>query len=69
MRLTGYVSCGPGFTGTPQVIDAASDVLIAAFGERGRHARSAVGVSSLPGGALVEVELIVALESVASDDR
>jgi len=69
MRLTGYVSCGPGVTDTPHVIDAASDVLTTAFGERGRHARSAVGVSSLPGGALVEVELIVALESVAGDER
>jgi enamine deaminase RidA (YjgF/YER057c/UK114 family) len=69
IRLTGYVACRPGFPDTPRVIDAGSDVLVAAFGDAGRHARSAVGVSALPGGALVEIELILSVVGAASDRR
>lgn len=56
--VTGYVACTPDFALHPRVIDGASDALIAVLGERGRHARAAVGVQSLPDGAPVEVSVI-----------
>jgi enamine deaminase RidA (YjgF/YER057c/UK114 family) len=55
-RLGGFVYCTPGFTDVPKVINGASDLMFALFGERGRHARTAVGVASLPAGAAVEVD-------------
>lgn len=61
LKVTGFVASVAGFTGQPQVIDAASEVLVQAFGEAGRHARSAVGVAELPRGVPVEVELVVAV--------
>ncbi|MFI7603583.1 RidA family protein [Micromonospora sp. NPDC049366] len=59
VKLTGFVASAPGFTGQPAVINGASDLLGAVFGEAGRHARSAVGVAELPLDAPVEVEVIV----------
>lgn len=59
VKVVGFVASAPGFTGQPQVINGASDVLGEIFGDAGVHARSAVGVSELPLGAPVEVELIV----------
>lgn len=59
VKLTGYVASTPGFTAQPSVIDGASAVMIAAFGEAGRHARAAVGVASLPLGSPVEVEVVL----------
>ncbi|KWV32151.1 RidA family protein [Micromonospora rifamycinica] len=59
VKLTGFVASAPGFHGQPAVINGASDLLGAVFGEAGRHARSAVGVAELPLDAPVEVELIV----------
>lgn len=59
VKVTGFVASAPGFTAQPTVINGASDVLVRIFGERGRHARSAVGVAQLPLGAPVEVELVV----------
>lgn len=59
VKLTGYVASAPGFTAQPRVIDAASDLLVAAFGERGGHAREAVGVAGLPLGVPVEVSLVL----------
>ncbi|ACV64074.1 Endoribonuclease L-PSP [Desulfofarcimen acetoxidans DSM 771] len=59
IRLTGFVNSGRGFTGQPQVINGASELLAEIFGEKGRHARSAVGVSELPLNAAVELEMIV----------
>jgi enamine deaminase RidA (YjgF/YER057c/UK114 family) len=59
VKVNGYVRSAPGFGAQPKVIDGASDLLEALFGERGRHARTSIGVSELPGGAVVEVELIV----------
>ena len=56
VRLTGYVSSAPGFGDQPKVINGASDLMIAVFGDAGRHARSAIGVAALPLGASVEVE-------------
>ena len=56
LRLTGYVNCTPDFTNQPQVVNGASDAMVEVFGDAGKHARSAVGVASLPGGVAVEVE-------------
>ncbi|GAA2304985.1 RidA family protein [Glycomyces scopariae] len=58
-RLVGYVASVPGFHGQPGVIDGASDLLVAVFGSRGRHARTTVGVPELPLNAPVEIELTV----------
>jgi enamine deaminase RidA (YjgF/YER057c/UK114 family) len=58
VKVTGYVASAAGFTGQPGVINGASDLLTAVFGEAGRHARAAIGVAELPLGAPVEVELI-----------
>lgn len=63
VKLVGFVASAPGFTGQPAVINGASELLGAVFGEAGRHARSAVGVAELPLGAPVEVELIVEISS------
>ena len=59
VRVVGYVASAEGFTGQPQVVNGASELLGRIFGEAGRHARSAVGVAELPLGAPVEVELTV----------
>jgi enamine deaminase RidA (YjgF/YER057c/UK114 family) len=56
VRLGGFVACTPDFTQQPQVINGASDLAVAVFGEKGKHARAAVGCPSLPGDAAVEVE-------------
>ena len=58
VKVTGFVASSPGFTGQPQVLNGASELLLEVLGEAGRHARSAVGVAELPLGAPVEVELI-----------
>jgi enamine deaminase RidA (YjgF/YER057c/UK114 family) len=59
VKVVGFVASAEGFTGQPGVINGASELLGAVFGEAGKHARSAVGVAELPLGAPVEVELIV----------
>jgi enamine deaminase RidA (YjgF/YER057c/UK114 family) len=59
VKLTGFVASAPDFTGQPQVVNGASELMIEIFGEAGRHARSAVGTAVLPLNAPVEVELIV----------
>jgi len=61
LKVTGFVASAPGFVQQPQVIDAASRLLGEVFGERGKHARSAIGVAELPRGSAVEIEMIVAL--------
>ena len=61
VKLVGYVASAEGFTAQPAVINGASDVLVAAFGEAGRHAREAVGVAALPMGSPVEVSLVLQL--------
>ena len=59
VKLTGFVNCVPGFTEQSKVINGASDLFVEVFGEeRGKHARSAVGVAELPLGAAVEIEAI-----------
>ena len=59
VKVVGFVASAPGFNGQPGVINGASDFLVEVFGDRGAHARSAVGVSELPLDAPVEVELVV----------
>ncbi len=62
VKLLGMVNSAPDFTDTPTVMNGASDLLVQLYGERGRHARSAVGMSALPQGASVEIEMIVEVE-------
>lgn len=61
IKVLGMVNAVPEFTEHARVIDGCSDLFVEVFGERGRHARSAVGMSSLPGGIPVEIEAIVAV--------
>jgi enamine deaminase RidA (YjgF/YER057c/UK114 family) len=62
IRLNCYVNSALGFTEQAQVADGASNILLAVFGEAGRHSRVSVGVAELPGGAAVELDLIVEVE-------
>ena len=62
IKVNGYIAAHPGFAGQSEVMNAASDLLVQIFGEKGRHARTAVGVSSLPGNAPLEIEMIVSFE-------
>jgi enamine deaminase RidA (YjgF/YER057c/UK114 family) len=62
VKVTGFVASTPDFTGQPQVINGASELLQEVFGEAGRHARSAVGVAVLPLDSPVEVELIAEVQ-------
>jgi len=59
VKMVGHIASAPGFTDQPQVLDGASDLLVAVFGEAGKHARVAVGAAELPRQAPVEIELIV----------
>lgn len=58
VRLGGFVNASPNFTAQPQVINGASDLMVAVLGDAGKHARAAVGVGSLPRGVPVEVDAI-----------
>jgi enamine deaminase RidA (YjgF/YER057c/UK114 family) len=59
VKVVGFVASAEGFTGQPAVVNGASELFGEVFGEAGKHARSAVGVSELPLGSPVEVELVV----------
>lgn len=59
VKVTGMVKADPSFTQHSQVINGFSDLMVDVFGERGRHARAAVGMSSLPGNIPVEIDMIV----------
>jgi enamine deaminase RidA (YjgF/YER057c/UK114 family) len=61
IKVGGFVSSSPGFTDHPKVINGCSELLGEIFGEAGRHARAAVGVSALPLGAAVEIEFVMAV--------
>jgi enamine deaminase RidA (YjgF/YER057c/UK114 family) len=63
VKVVGFVASAPGFTGQPGVVNGASELLGEVFGDRGVHARSAVGVAVLPLDAPVEVELVVEVSS------
>ena len=62
VKVNGFVASGEGFYQQPQVMHGFSDLMVEIFGERGRHARSAIGVYALPGNIPVEVEMIVSLK-------
>ena len=62
VKLLGMVNATPEYGDQPKVINGCSDLFVEVFGEKGRHARSAVGVGSLPNGVTVEVEAIVEVE-------
>lgn len=59
LKVTGYVACDATFTSQPVVINGASAVFVAAFGESGVHAREAVGVAALPMGSPVELSIVL----------
>jgi len=59
VKVTGFVNCDPSFIDHAKVINGASDLLVDIFGEKGKHARAAVGVNSLPLDSAVEIEFIV----------
>ena len=56
VRLGGFINSAPGFTDGPKVMNGASDLMVAAYGDKGKHARTTVGVAALPADAAVEVE-------------
>lgn len=62
VKVTGFVNAVPGYEKQPKVINGASELIELAFGEKGKHARAAVGVGSLPDNASVEVEIIAYVE-------
>lgn len=62
VKVLGMVNCDPKFTQQPQVMNAFSDMLVQIFGEKGKHARSAVGMNALPGNIAIEIEMIVEVE-------
>jgi len=63
VKVLGMVNAVPGFTDQPKVINGCSDLFVEVFGERGKHARSAVGMGSLPNNIPVEIEVIVEVEA------
>jgi enamine deaminase RidA (YjgF/YER057c/UK114 family) len=63
VRLTGFVNAAPEFADHPQVVNGASDLMVEVLGDKGRHTRAAVGVSSLPMGCAVEVDAILLIET------
>jgi enamine deaminase RidA (YjgF/YER057c/UK114 family) len=65
VKVLGMVNAVPGFTDQPKVINGCSDLFVEVFGERGRHARSAVGMGSLPNNIPVEIECIVEVGGAA----
>lgn len=62
LKVLGFVNVAPGFTATPPVINGFSDLILELWGERGHHARSAIGAAELPFGIPVEIEAVVALD-------
>ena len=61
VRLGGFVACGPDYGDQPKIINGASELMLDVFGDSGRHARAAVGVTSLPLRAPVEIEAVLEL--------
>ncbi|MEJ0054260.1 MAG: RidA family protein [Bacteroidota bacterium] len=62
VKVLGMVNCTEGFTEQPKVINGFSDLMVAVFGEKGKHARSAVGMYALPNNISVEIEMVVEVE-------
>ena len=69
VKVNGYVNSAPGFVEQPAVINGASELLLAVLGDRGRHARTSIGVAELPGNIPVEIEMIVRVASRVSHRR
>ena len=69
IKLSGFVASGFDFYQQPAVIDAASELMVQVFGEAGRHARSAIGVSALPRNSSVELEVIAAVRLDGHEQR
>ncbi|MYC74592.1 RidA family protein [Candidatus Poribacteria bacterium] len=64
VKVVGFVNSAPDFTDQPAVINGASDLFVEVFGDKGRHARSAVGMVQLPLGIPVEIEMVVEIEDL-----
>ncbi|AWE09198.1 hypothetical protein DCE79_01735 [Lysinibacillus sp. 2017] len=62
VKILGMVNSAPDFTQHPKVMNGASDLLVEVFGEKGKHARSAVGMAQLPNNTAIEIEMIVEVE-------
>jgi enamine deaminase RidA (YjgF/YER057c/UK114 family) len=62
VKVNGYVNCLPNFTDHPKVINGCSDFLVLVFGDKGRHARAAMGMVALPNNIAVEIEMVVEVE-------
>ena len=62
LKLLGFVKCAEGFNATPAAINGFSDLILALWGDAGRHSRSAIGAGELPFGMTVEVEAVVAID-------
>ena len=63
VKVVGFVNSALTFTDQPAVVNGASDLFVEVFGDRGKHTRSAVGMSQLPGGIPVEVEMVVEIDA------
>jgi enamine deaminase RidA (YjgF/YER057c/UK114 family) len=68
VKILGFVNSTPDFTAQPKVMNGSSDLLVEVFGEKGRHARSAVGMAQLPHNNIVEVEMILEVEDGEHDE-
>jgi enamine deaminase RidA (YjgF/YER057c/UK114 family) len=62
VQVRGFVNCAEGFGNQPEVINGASDVIVQIFGDKGKHARAAVGTNALPRNVATEVELVAIVE-------
>jgi enamine deaminase RidA (YjgF/YER057c/UK114 family) len=62
VKLLGMVNSDPDFTQPPEVINGCSDLIVELYGDRGKHARSAIGVATLPSGMAVEIEAVIEVE-------
>jgi enamine deaminase RidA (YjgF/YER057c/UK114 family) len=62
VKVNGWVNCNSEFTDHPKIINGCSDLLVSVFGEKGKHARAALGANALPMGIAVEIEMVVEVE-------
>jgi len=62
VKVNGWVNCSPDFTEQPKVVNGCSDLMVALFGEKGKHARAAMGAVALPSNIAVEIEMVVEVE-------
>ena len=69
VKVLGMVNATPEFTEHPRVINGCSDLLVQVFGDRGRHARSAAGMASLPFNVTVEIEMVVEIDAASDSTR